>query len=123
MKFIILVGIGGFFGSVGRYLLGQLVQSQILSSFPLGTMTVNIIGCFIIGIIYALATRGVASPEIRVLIATGFCGGFTTFSSFAYENMTLLQDGQFFYATLYAGVSFFVGLIAAYVGVIAVKAL
>lgn len=123
MKYILLVGAGGFFGSVARYLLGQMVQGNIMSSFPFGTMTVNILGCFIIGIIYALSTRGLASPELRVLLATGFCGGFTTFSSFAYENMTLLQDGQFLYATLYAGISFFVGLIAAYLGVLAIKTL
>ncbi|HKJ45360.1 MAG TPA: fluoride efflux transporter CrcB [Balneolales bacterium] len=123
MKFIILVGVGGFFGSVARYLLSQLVQGNFLSSFPYGTMTVNILGCFIIGVIYALSTKGIVSPEYRVLLATGFCGGFTTFSSFSYESMTLLQDGQFLYASMYAGFSFFIGLLASYAGVISAKIL
>lgn len=121
MKYIILVGVGGFAGSVGRYLLGQLVQGNLLTSFPFGTMTVNILGCFIIGIIYALSTRGAIPAEYRVLLATGFCGGFTTFSSFSYESMTLLQDGQFLYASLYAGLSFFIGLMAADLGVMVIK--
>ena len=121
MKYIILVGIGGFAGSVGRYLIAQLVQGNLLTSFPFGTMTVNILGCFIIGMIYALSMKGSMPAEYRVLLATGFCGGFTTFSSFSYESMTLMQDGQFLYASLYAGFSFFLGLIAVYLGSLFIK--
>lgn len=121
MKFIFLVGAGGFIGSVARYLLSDAVQSRLLTSFPFGTMTVNLIGCFIIGIIYALSETSNLAPEYRILIATGFCGGFTTFSSFSFESLTLLQDNQYLYATLYAGLSLVLGLLAAFVGVLLIR--
>ena len=121
MKFILLVGAGGFVGSVARYLLSDAVQSKLLTSFPFGTMTVNLLGCFIIGIIYALSETANLAPEYRVLIATGFCGGFTTFSSFSFESLTLLQDNQYLYAVLYAGFSLVLGLLAAFLGVILIR--
>src|SRR5699024_3930334 len=97
-KNILLVGIGGFAGSVGRYLLARYIELRVLTSFPFGTFAVNIIGCFIIGLRYGLTLRGTVSPNIRFLLATGFCGGFTTFSTFSMESMTLLQDGQIGFA-------------------------
>ncbi|HKI46525.1 MAG TPA: fluoride efflux transporter CrcB [Balneolales bacterium] len=121
MKFILLVGAGGFIGSVARYLLSDAVQSRLLTSFPFGTMTVNLLGCFIIGIIYALSETANLAPEYRILIATGFCGGFTTFSSFSFESLTLLQDNQYLYAVLYAGFSLVLGLLAAFLGVILIR--
>jgi CrcB protein len=121
MKFILLVGAGGFVGSVARYLLSDAVQSKLLTSFPFGTMTVNLLGCFIIGIIYALSETANLAPEYRILIATGFCGGFTTFSSFSFESLTLLQDNQYLYAVLYAGFSLVLGLLAAFLGVILIR--
>jgi len=121
MKFMLLVGAGGFFGSIARYLLSDAVQSRMLTSFPYGTITVNLLGCFIIGIIYALSETANLAPEYRILIATGFCGGFTTFSSFSFESLTLLQDNQYLYATLYAGLSLVLGLLAAFLGVILIR--
>ncbi len=121
MKFILLVGAGGFIGSVARYLLSDAVQSRLLTSFPFGTMTVNLLGCFVIGIIYALSETANLAPEYRILIATGFCGGFTTFSSFSFESLTLLQDNQYLYAVLYAGFSLVLGLLAAFLGVILIR--
>ena len=121
MKFILLVGAGGFVGSVARYLLSDAVQSRLLTSFPFGTMTVNLLGCFIIGIIYALSESANLAPEYRILIATGFCGGFTTFSSFSFESLTLLQDSQYLYAVLYAGLSLVLGLLTAFLGVILIR--
>lgn len=121
MKFILLVGAGGFVGSVARYLLSDAVQSRLLTSFPFGTMTVNLLGCFIIGVIYALSETANLAPEYRILIATGFCGGFTTFSSFSFESLTLLQDNQYLYAVLYAGFSLVLGLLAAFLGVILIR--
>lgn len=118
---MLLVGAGGFFGSIARYLLSDAVQSRMLTSFPYGTMTVNLLGCFIIGIIYALSETANLAPEYRILIATGFCGGFTTFSSFSFESLTLLQDNQYLYATLYAGLSLVLGLLAAFLGVILIR--
>ncbi len=121
MKFILLVGAGGFIGSIARYLLSDAVQSKLLTSFPFGTMTVNVLGCFVIGIIYALSETANLAPEYRILIATGFCGGFTTFSSFSFETLTLLQDNQYLYAMLYAGLSLVLGLMAAFLGVILIR--
>lgn len=119
---ILLVGAGGFVGSVARFLSQQLIARYYPSSFPWGTLWVNITGCFIIGLIYAMSEKGaLISPEMRLLLATGFCGGFTTFSSFAYENITLIRDGELLYTFLYIAASIVIGFLAAYIGVIIVK--
>lgn len=121
IKAILLVGSGGFLGSVLRYLLSKYIESTWLSSFPFGTFGVNIIGCLIIGLIYGLSIKNIASGEIRLLLATGFCGGFTTFSSFSYEFLTLLQDGQLWYAFLYSFCSLLAGLLAVWIGLTLIK--
>ena len=119
---LILVGAGSCVGGISRYLTQQFIQKHYLSSIPLGTLCVNISGCFIIGIIYALANKGdILSPEMRLLLATGFCGGYTTFSSFAYENISLLQDGEFFYTSLYVLLSVLIGFVAVYTGILLIK--
>ena len=98
---LLLVAIGSCIGGVSRFLCQQFVQKHFPSSIPLGTLSVNIIGCFIIGVIYGLANKNdILSPELRMFIATGFCGGYTTFSSFAYENISLIQEGEFYYTGL-----------------------
>lgn len=121
MKFILLVGMGGAAGSIARYLISQTIESRVLSSFPYGTFAVNIVGCFIIGVIYALSSRGLVVPEWRVLLATGFCGGFTTFSSFSYETLSLIQEGQLYNPMLYLGASILCGLFAAYLGILLIR--
>jgi len=119
---LILVGVGSSVGGIIRYLTQLFVQKHYPSSFPFGTLSVNIIGCFLIGIIYALAERGnILSPSMRLLLATGFCGGYTTFSSFAYENISLLRDGEFFYTSIYILLSLAIGLLAVYVGILFIK--
>jgi CrcB protein len=116
-KLILLVGTGGFIGSVARFLGARYITENFLSSFPFGTMTVNIIGCFLIGIFYGMSERGsLMSEEWRIFLTVGFCGGFTTFSSFASENLTLLRDGAFVYFLLYTGLSVFLGLAATFLG-------
>ncbi len=116
-KLILLVGAGGFIGSVARFLGSRYITENFLSSFPFGTMTVNIIGCFLIGVFYGMSERGsLMSEEWRVFLTVGFCGGFTTFSSFASENLTLLRDGAFVYFLLYTGLSVFLGLAATFLG-------
>lgn len=121
-KMILLVGAGGFIGSIARFLSQQLIARYYPSSFPWGTLAVNITGCFIIGVVYALGEKGnLLSPEMRLLLATGFCGGFTTFSSFAYENIALMRDGQLLYTFLYIAGSVIIGLLAAYLGVFIIK--
>lgn len=119
---LILIGSGSCIGGICRYLTQLFVQKYYPSSFPFGTLSVNIIGCFIIGIIYALADKGnMLSPAMRLLLATGFCGGYTTFSSFAYENISLIRDGEFFYAGLYVMLSTFIGFTAVYLGILFIK--
>ena len=121
---ILLVGVGGFVGSVARYLVAILFSSQVSSVFPFATLTVNIVGCFLIGILFALSDRGnVLSPEWRILLTTGFCGGFTTFSTFSYESLRLMQDGEYLYLAAYVFVSVFVGLAATYVGITLVRSI
>ncbi len=121
---LILVGAGSFAGGVARYLTQLLVQKYYPSSFPFGTLFINITGCFIIGVIYALADKGnLLSPGMRLLLATGFCGGFTTFSSFAFENISLLRDGEFFYTSLYILLSVIIGLLAVYLGILLIKSI
>lgn len=86
LKNILLIGAGGFIGSISRYLLSRFVEVRIFTSFPLGTFAVNVIGCFIIGILYGLIIKGSTTPEIRFLLVTGFCGGFTTFQPFHWNR-------------------------------------
>lgn len=116
LKMILLVGSGGFVGSVTRFLIARYIELKYLSSFPYGTFVVNAAGCLVIGIIYGLSVKNVTSPEIRLLLATGFCGGFTTFSTFSYETLALLQDNQIFIAFLYVAGSLLLGVAAAWFG-------
>ncbi len=93
------VGSGGFLGAILRYGLSGVVQKQFLSTFPFGTLAVNLIGCLLIGVVTGLAdSRQVFSPEFRTFILIGVLGGFTTFSTFGYETFALLRDGELFRA-------------------------
>jgi CrcB protein len=117
MKLLLLIGSGGFLGTISRYLLSRFVQNHALSSFPFGTMTVNLVGCFLIGLLFGLADRGnVMNDEVRLFLTVGFCGGFTTFSTFANENIALLRDGNILYFALYTAISVFVGILLTYFG-------
>ena len=123
-KMFFIVGFGSFLGGGSRYLAQQYITRQVLSSFPYGTMVVNILGCFLIGIIFALSEKAdVFSTELRLFLATGFCGGFTTFSSFSLENFGLLRDGQYFYVFTYVGLSVLIGFLATYLGILLIKIL
>lgn len=124
LRTILIVGAGGFIGSVMRYLVQFIIEKNIASTFPWGTLAANIAGSFIIGIVFALAQKGnLLSAEWRLFLAVGVCGGFTTFSSFAYNNLTMLKEqayGQFIWNV---GGSLFFGLLAVYLGMILVRAL
>ena len=114
---IILIAIGGLLGSVARYLSVVYITKFFPSPFPFGTFAVNIIGCLVIGIIYGLSLRFIwLTPEWRLLLATGFCGGFTTFSAFALENVQLLQQSNYSTFALYSISSFVLGLLAVFAG-------
>ena len=122
MKIILIIGTGGFLGTISRYLATIFVQKYYLTSFPLGTFLVNVLGCFLIGVFYGLSERGsIMSAEWRMFLTVGFCGGFTTFSSFANDNMVLLRDSAFFYFILYTGLSVMLGLSATYLGNVLTK--
>lgn len=124
MRLLVLVFIGGGIGSMARYLFGKLVLLHFSGSFPLGTLLVNIFGCFLIGIFLTLPEKYLGfSIYLKLFLATGFCGGFTTFSSFAYENNLLIHNKEFFYFLLYSTLSFFLGLSATWVGILLVKKL
>ena len=91
----LLVALGGLVGSVARYWLSGVVQQASGGEFPLGTLAVNVLGSFVVGLVMALSLeRGVVPPNARILLATGLCGGFTTMSTFSYETMALMRDGE-----------------------------
>jgi CrcB protein len=91
----VLVAIGGLVGCVARYCLAGIVQGLTDHGFPSGTLAVNVLGSFIVGLVMALSLdRGLVSDDLRILLATGFCGGFTTMSTFSYETMALIRDGE-----------------------------
>jgi fluoride exporter len=121
-KMFFIVGLGSFIGGGLRFLAQQFITKQFPSPFPYGTMLVNIMGCFIIGLIFALSEKAdIISPGMKLFLATGFCGGFTTFSSFSLENYGLLRDGQFLYVFAYVGLSVFIGFLATYLGILLIK--
>lgn len=115
---VLLVALGGGLGAVARYGVGGLVhRSAALSGFPFGTLTVNLLGCLLIGLGAGLAdARGVIGPEARLFLFVGVLGGFTTFSSFGYETVALLRDHEFVRAGLNAGLNVFIGLPLVWLG-------
>lgn len=121
LQSMLAVGVGGFLGSIFRYLISHYINTSAQSSFPFGTLTVNIIGSFLIGIIIATALEGNLHKTTRLFLATGFCGGFTTFSSFSYEFFSLLQHEQIGYAFIYAVASFMLGLAFVWLGFYLIK--
>lgn len=99
---ILYIAFGGIAGTLSRYGLEGWVQSRTTSGFPLGTMIVNLAGSLLLGFILRLATgAAVISPDVRAGLAIGFCGAFTTMSTFSYESVTLLTDGDYLRAALY----------------------
>jgi len=124
IKTLLLIGTGGFLGSISRFLASRFMQENFPAAFPFGTFLVNITGCFLIGLIYGISERSaLLTPGWKMFLAVGFCGGFTTFSTFANENLALLRDGEFYYFFLYTGLSVFLGIAATFLGVILTKIL
>ena len=116
---ILLVGLGGFLGAVSRYLIQTMLGDRYPGTFPWGTFVVNIAGCLLIGIIYGLAERHkIMTYEMRLLLAIGFCGSFTTFSAFSVENLNMFQIGNYTTAGLYITSSIILGLAAVYTGLV-----
>lgn len=114
---LLYVMLGSAIGGGCRFLVSKVVTDNTASVFPWGTFAVNLVGCLLIGVLFGLAERGVSlSPQMKALLITGFCGGFTTFSTFAHENYLLLNDSRFWILFLYAVLSFALGLLLAHAG-------
>ncbi|HEY4786450.1 MAG TPA: fluoride efflux transporter CrcB [Bacteroidales bacterium] len=119
IKQILLVGFGGFIGSVARYFVAKLNLYWDFLSIPIGTLSVNIIGSFIIGFLTGISEKSpILTTELRLFLMVGICGGFTTFSSFTNENLMLMHNGQFISILLYTGLSILLGFAAVYLGYI-----
>jgi len=117
IKQVLLIGCGGFIGSVARYYVSKLNLSYEFYAIPLGTLAVNIIGSLIIGFLTGIAEKSpIMNADLRLLLMVGLCGGFTTFSSFTNENLMLMHNGQVFSIFLYTGLSILLGFIAVYLG-------
>jgi CrcB protein len=124
IKNILLVGLGGGVGSIGRYLLQKWVYSLYPHPFPWGTFLVNVSGCFLIGLLYAIAEKSsLLNLELRLLLTVGLCGGFTTFSTFAFENVILFRSGDFTFFILYILASVVFGIAAVFGGIALIKLL
>ena len=115
---VLLVGTGGFVGASLRFLISGLVQRlDPLGTFPYGTLSVNVLGCLVIGVLGGLAdARGVLGPTARLVVVLGVLGGFTTFSTFAYETLALLRDGENLHAAVNVLASVAVSIVAVWIG-------
>ncbi len=115
---ILAVGLGGLLGSILRYVSVRAIDQYLIKNFFFGTLTVNIIGSFIVGIIAGVALkRADLSESTRLFMGVGFCGGFTTFSAFALENVNLINDKQIGTALSYIGASVILGVLAVLFGI------
>jgi CrcB protein len=117
-KNIIWVGLGGMIGAIARYFLGILIKSV---TFPYATGLVNIMGALLMGIIMGFAVKSQISPSLRLFLATGICGGFTTFSAFAWENLELLQQQRYGSFLLYTAGTLIFGILATAAGYLLAK--
>src|SRR5262245_35040715 len=121
---VLLVGVGGFIGSILRYGLSVLTERWTDSEFPFGTLAVNLLGCLVAGGVWSIVEhRTWLSPEVRIFLTVGILGGFTTFSAFSHETFVLLRNGQHAWAVAYITVSVILGVTAVVVGWMAVKSL
>jgi fluoride exporter len=117
MKEVLIVGLGGFAGSISRYILQNAIVHRFLTIYPIGTFAINIIGSFFIGVIFGLADRYAwMTQEWRLLLAIGFMGSFTTFSTFAFDNLQLLRLGNYHQLFWYISLSIIFGIALAWFG-------
>jgi CrcB protein len=116
-RLIAAVAVGGALGSVARYLIGALVQERLATALPVGTLAINLSGSLLLGFLVRIGLETSAfGPEMRFFLTTGFCGGFTTFSTFSYETFRLFEDGEYRTAGLYVIASVVLALLGCAVG-------
>lgn len=122
IKHLLYIGLGGFAGSIARYLVSRLNNRVEWFSIPVGTLAVNVIGSFLIGFLVGISEKSpILTVELRMFLMVGLCGGFTTFSSFTGENLMLMRNGQFLALFLYTGLSLLLGFAAVYFGYLSTK--
>jgi len=122
LKSILIVGFGGFIGTVARFLTSRYFQENVSSFFPWSTLIINILGSLLIGIIFGISEKGdFMSPDVRLFLTVGICGGFTTFSTFSNDAFLLLRQDEWIRFAFYTSMSFFLGLLAVYGGRIIIK--
>ncbi len=122
IKSLLLVGFGGGIGSIFRYLTSFYISKYFPSKFPIGTFAVNLLGCFLIGMLVGYFEKNnLVNSDMKFLFVTGFCGGYTTFSAFGYENMNLFQSNNTLLAFTYIGASLIFGLLAVWFGLFLAK--
>lgn len=115
-KSMLLVGVGSFFGGILRYVVSTLLKPQS-GSFPFGTLTANVLGCLLIGLLYGFAAKNASmNKDLLLALTTGLCGGFTTFSTFSNESLVMLQNQHYGLFALYVGVSIIIGIAAVFGG-------
>jgi len=117
------VGIGAFLGANARYWVGAWAATRYGTTFPYGTFVINVTGSFVLGFAVAYLALRTYSPNWRLFVGVGLCGGYTTFSSYAYETLTLLEDGNLLFAFLYSVGSPIAALAAAFAGMVLGRAL
>ena len=118
IKNLLIVGLGGAAGSMLRYAVQKFFQAQSIATFPTGTLLVNIAGCFLIGILWGVVSRSLTwNEEMKLLLMTGFCGGFTTFSAFTLEGIGLLKENKTALFLIYLTASVVGGLLATFIGI------
>ena len=117
IRSLIIVALGGGMGSALRFLASKFVQDNMTGIFPYPTLAVNVVGCLLIGVFYGLSSRGsLGGDSAKLLLTTGLCGGFTTFSTFCNENLSLMRGGHALATLLYTGGSVVLGFFAVAVG-------
>jgi len=119
---LLWIGLGGAAGSMLRYLFGSLVQRSAGVTFPVGTLAVNVVGCFVMGVLAQHYMNSQSSPEMRAALTTGFLGGFTTFSTFSLETVGLMRGGEYGKSAAYVLLSVMLSILATFSGMAAARA-